>query len=289
MATHDPSWFDQMYNNRARVPEALGHLQRWATDSALARDAESRRLDVPFGRHASETLDIFPCVRHKAPVLFFIHGGYWRALDKSDHSFIAPVFTRAGACVVLPNYALCPGSKNAPVTIPDIVMQMVAALAWTRRNIANYGGDPDRITVIGHSAGGHLAAMMMACDWQAYAPDLPARLVRNAMSISGLHELEPIRRTPFLAGDLRLTPQQVAKASPARLPRPNFGSLYCIAGADESEEFLRQNLLIQQAWGRARVPLAEALPGLNHFTVLDALIQPGHRLHRLAMKLLGSA
>ncbi len=286
MTRYDPAWLDQMYNNRARVPEAPLFLQRWAATSALARESQSRRLDIAYGDGPSETLDVFPCARADAPVLVFIHGGYWRALDKSDHSFIVPAFSASSACVVLPNYALCPGTAEHPVTVPDIVMQMVKALAWTWRHVALYGGDPRRITVAGHSAGGHLAAMMLACDWRAYAADLPARLVKNALSISGLHELEPIRQTPCLANDLRLTAAQARKASPALLPRPPAGVLYSVVGGDESAEFLRQNRLIQQAWGKSRVPLAEAFPGLNHFSVLEALTQPGHRLHQLALRLL---
>ena len=179
------------------------------------------------------------------------------------------------------NYALCPA-----VTIPEIVLQMVKALAWTWRHIAAHGGDPARITVAGHSAGGHLAAMLLACDWPAHAPDLPQALVKNALSISGLYDLEPIRQTPFLQ-DLKLTPEQVRQASPVLLPRPTQGTLYSVAGGDESEEFLRQNRLIQQAWGAETVPVCESLPGLNHFSVLEALIAPGHRLHQLALELLG--
>lgn len=286
MKAADSQWLDVMYNNRARVPETPAILQGWAERSAAVRERLSRRLDIRYGPGPSETLDVFPSARDKAPVLVFLHGGYWRALDKSEHSFIAPPFVAAGACVVVPNYALCPGSPDSPVTVPRIVMQMVAALDWTWRNVARYGGDPRRITVAGHSAGGHLAAMMLACHWRAYRPDLPSRLVHNALSISGVYDLAPIRRTPFLAGDLRLTPAQVRKASPALLPRPPAGRLFSVAGGEESAEFLRQNLLIQQAWGRARVPLAEALPGLNHFTVLDALATPGQRLHQLALELL---
>jgi arylformamidase len=183
---------------------------------------------------------------------------------------------------VLPNYALCPA-----VSIPQITMQMVRALAWTWRHIAQYGGDPQRITVAGHSAGGHLAAMLLACDWRAYAPDLPADLLKNALSISGLYDLEPMRHTPFLKDSLRLTPEQVRQASPALLPRPSQGTLYSVAGANESAEFLRQNRLIQQAWGDKTVPVCESQPGLNHFSVLEALAEPSHRLHRLALDLLG--
>ncbi len=283
----DPKWFDDMYNNRALVPEHAGHLTDWANSSASVRRQESRRLDLKYGQALGETLDIFPSAKGHAPVLVFIHGGYWRGLDKAEHSFLAPAFTRAGACVVEPNYALCPGTPAQPVTIADITLQMVKALAWTWRNVALYGGDPSRITVAGHSAGGHLAAMLLACAWKAYASDLPAKLVRNALSISGLYELESIRRTPFLQGSLRLTPAQVRKVSPAWLPRPKWGVLTSVAGGNESAEFLRQNQLIQTAWGKKCVPVCEALPGLNHFSVLEALPRPGSRLNTLALDLLG--
>ena len=287
MNQSNPAWLDRMYNNRVRVPDHGAYFERWANQSARARAALPCKIDIPYGSGAAEMLDIFhaagPQVKTEegAPVVVFIHGGYWRSLDKSDHSFLAPALTAAGACVVIPNYALCPA-----VTIPQITMQMVAALAWTCRTIGKYGGDADRITVIGHSAGGHLAAMMVACLWRRYAADLPRRLVKNALSISGLYDLEPVRRTGFLA-DLRLTPEHVAQASPCLLPPPPDGTLVSVAGGDESEEFLRQNRLIQAAWGAKVVPVCESLPGLNHFSVLDALCEPGHRLRRLAFGLLG--
>lgn len=285
----DPAWLDSQYNNRALVPEHASHFERWARDSAAARADGDALLDVAYGHGNGETLDIFPAARQPgtapAPVLVFIHGGYWRSLDKADHSFLAPPFVKQGACVVVPNYALCPA-----VTIPDITMQMVKALAWVYRHIATHGGDPSRITVVGHSAGGHLAAMLLACQWPTYQADLPTALVKNALSISGLYDLEPLRHTPFLADSLRLTPEQVKQASPALLPSPvvhgGRGVLYTVAGGNESAEFLRHNQLIQQVWGRGVVPVCEALPGLNHFSVLEALVQSGHRLHQLARQLL---
>ena len=278
-------WLNRMYNNRLLVPDHAVHFARWAKDSERARQQQPRQLDLAYGSEPGEALDVFPSANaatgQKAPVLVFIHGGYWRSLDKSDHSFIAPAFTHAGACVVVLNYALCPA-----VSIPDIVRQMARALAWTWRHAAEFGGDPDRITVAGHSAGGHLAAMLMAQNGAAHAPGLPQALVRNALSISGLYDLEPIRQTPFLK-DLNLTPEQVLQASPAGLPRPQQGTLYSVAGGDESDEFLRQNRLMQLAWGVQTVPVCEPLPGLNHFSILEALTEPSHRLHQLTLELLG--
>ena len=281
MTRPDPAWLDRMYNNRALVPEHEAHFSRWRETSAQARGAQPCTLDLAFGASSGETLDVFPAAEPGAPVVVFIHGGYWRSLDKSEHSFVAPAFTSEGACVVIPNYDLCP-----LVTIPQITLQMVKALAWTYRNAARFGGDPKRITVVGHSAGGHLAAMLLTCLWPVHAKDLPANLVKNALSISGLYELESVMQTPFLKDSLRLTPAQVRQASPAWLPRPKNGVLYAIAGANESEEFLRHNALIEQAWGSQAVPVREALLGQNHFSIVEALIQPGHRLNDLALQLM---
>lgn len=286
MTTDDTAWLERMYNNRARVPESAEHLAQWTRDSAQARAATHGALDVRYGDAPSETLDIFPGAASDAPVFFFIHGGWWRSLDKSDHSFVAPPFVQRGACVVLPNYALCPGTERAPVTIPSIALQMVRALAWTWRHVASYGGDPSRITVAGHSAGGHLAAMLLACDWQAVAADLPAELVRNALSISGLHDLREIRHVPFLADSLRLTEADAQRASPALWPAPTRGTLYTVAGADESEAFHAQNAAIREAWGMKTVPVCELLPGLNHFSIVEALADPAHALHHHAVALL---
>ena len=284
MSLKDPAWLDSMYNNRSLVPDYATYFDRWMQASNAARSNQPCTLDVAYGKAPGEKLDVFPGADKDAPVVVFIHGGYWRSLDKADHSFVAPAFTTQGACVVVVNYDLCPA-----VTIPEITMQMVRALTWVYRNIAQHGGNPKRITVVGHSAGGHLATMMLACVWKAHAADLPVDLVKNALSISGLYDLEPLRHAPDVKDSLKLTPAQVRKASPALLPAPRKRTLYSVAGGIESAEFLRHNQLIQKAWGKKTVPVSEALPGLHHFSVLDALVDPAHRLHSLAQQLIAKA
>ena len=277
----DPNWLEAEYNNRARVPAFAEHLQYWREASAQARVAAHGRcrLDVPYGDSAAERLDVFRPERSPkggAPVMLFIHGGYWRSLDKADHSFVAPAFTRQGVCVVVPNYALCPA-----VTIPQIVMQMVKAVAWVWRYISTWGGDPNRIHLVGHSAGGHLTAMLLGCDWRAYAADLPPDLVKASVSVSGLYELDSIRMSPLLQQDLRLDDKQVLACSPAWMVPPINSQLYSVVGGLESEAFLSHNQLIQNAWGRQCVPLAQVIPGLHHFSIMDAFAQRGHPLNQL--------
>ena len=278
----DPTWLESQYNNRALVPDHAAILARWAADSARVRRADRCVLDLPYGESAQETLDIFlpPAAAEPAPVIVFIHGGWWRSLDKADHSFVAPALTAAGAVVVVPNYALCPA-----VTVDAIALQMTRALAWVWRNAAAHGGDPRRIVAAGHSAGGHLAALLLTCLWHKVGADLPPGLLRGAMAISGVFDLDPLHRTPFLQRDLRLTPASVRRLSPAHLPPPT-GPLFAVAGADESSEFVRHLDLIRAAWGGDAVPVSETIASANHFTVLDELARPGSRVHGLALKAL---
>lgn len=279
----DPDWLDAQYNNRALVPDHAEHFARWAAASAAARQGSpGAALDLRYGPAPKQTLDVFPAVGPApGPVLFFVHGGYWRSLDKSDHSFVAPAFNARGATVVVPNYDLCP-----QVTIEDIVRQLIDAVVWTLRHVAAHRGDPARIAVAGHSAGGHLTAMLLSCRWKQVDAELPAQPLTGGLSISGLYDLEPVRLAPYLAGDLRLTPASVRRLSPAFFPRPRV-PLMTVVGAEESEEFRRQNRLIRDVWGPTAVPVCEALPGANHFSVLGALVDPASRLHALALRLLG--
>ena len=286
MTTQNAAWHDSMYNNRALVPNFADHFSSWVEGSQAARTQLACQLDLAYGEGPNETLDIFPAKKPNAPVIVFIHGGYWRSLDKSDHSFVAPAMHDMGACVVVVNYALCPGTPTEPITIPDIALQMTHALAWVWKHIAKYGGNPQNVVVAGHSAGGHLAAMLLACDWKAVDPSIPTHWIQKALSISGLYDLTPLRKTPFLQESLQLTAAHAKMASPALWPRPKKGILYTVAGGDESEEFLRHNRLIHQTWGPKTVPVCEALPGLNHFSIVSDLTKKGTRLNALLKQLL---
>jgi len=293
MSRHDADWHDRQYNNRGRIPDHPAILQDWFDRSAAARRQLRSHLDQPYGDGGGETLDVFPAERaagddtsrtHQlpgAPILIYIHGGYWRALDKRDQSFIALPFVRTGAMVVLPNHALCPA-----VSVEHITLQLVRAVSWVYRHAAQFGGDAQRIVVAGHSAGGHLATMMLCCRWPEVAPDLPSRLVRSALSVSGVFDLAPLRHAPFLAPDLGLSATSAYRLSPLRMPAP-VGPLLAVVGGDESEAFLSQHRAIARAWGRRAVPICETVPGRHHMNVLNALAEPASHVHRLALGLLG--
>lgn len=280
MSRQSPAWFDQQYNNLARVANSAEILDRWRQASQLVRDRSRCALDIAYGAAPAERLDLFPSEVPNAPVMVFVHGGYWRALDKSDSSFVASAFTDEGAMVVIPNYSLCPD-----VGMERIPLQLVQALAWVWRHAAEYGGDPMRVVLVGHSAGGHLATMLNCCDWKAVAPDLPHHLVKGVLTISGVHDLGPIRQTPHLQADLRLDAETVRRLSPVQFPAPE-APVYAIVGGLESDEFRRQNRLIRQAWGRRVVPICEEIKGCNHFDILHDLADPQGRSHQLARRLL---
>ncbi len=271
--------YDLLYNPRLVVSGFERIFERWERDSERARASLEGYLDVPYGASDAEKLDIFKPRGESRGLLMYIHGGYWRSLDKKRFSFVAPALVQAGITVAIPNYALCPA-----VQVEDIVMQMVQACAWLYRNGANFGA-ANRLHLCGHSAGGHLAAMMLACLWPKYSPDLPKQVVAAALSISGLYDLTEIVKVPSVNGDVRLTEKAAPRVSPASMPPATDAPLYTAVGEKENEGFHIQNRLIAEKWGKVRradIPC----PGANHFTVLDQLCYPGSGLFRAVLKMM---
>ena len=267
-----PEFCGREYNNRALVPNFAEIFARWTDSSQAVRRRHAGLYDLAYGEQSAERLDLFPCPRNGAPLFVFFHGGYWRSLDKSDFSYIAPALVADGISVAVPNYDLAP-----KVTIDDIVMQSISSVAWLYRNAERYGFERDRIFVGGHSAGGHLTAMLMCVQWQSVGADLPADLVKGGVAVSGLYDLEPIRLAEFLNVDLKLDATGARKLSPAFMKPASRAPVITAVGGDESSEFKRQNSMIAQRWPenfRADVPM----PGFNHMTVCEQLANPGSPL-----------
>ena len=271
--------YDLLYNPRLTVSGYEQVFERWDRDSERARARLDCYLDVPYGPSDTETLDLFRAKGRSRGLLMFIHGGYWRSLDKKRFSFVAPPLVESEVTVAVVNYALCPA-----VEVADIVMQMVQACAWLYRNGANFGAPAAKLGVYGHSAGGHLAAMMLACEWPKYSRDLPRKVVAGAVSISGLYDLTEIAKAPSINGEVRLTEGTAVRASPAFLPPATDAPLTTAVGAEENEGFHIQNRLIAGKWASVhRADISSA--GKNHFTVLDDLGDPASRLFKAVLGL----
>lgn len=273
---------EREYNARAAIAEHPRIFARWTEQAAVTRRLRACLIDLPYGDTAHEKLDLFPARGESAPLLVFIHGGYWRSLDKSDFSWIAPPFVGEGIAVALLNYGLAPRTP-----MEDMVRQVLRALRWLYLRADRYAFDPERIVVCGHSAGGHLTAMSMAALWPQLDAQLPANLVKGGLAISGLYDLEPLLHAPFVNADLQLTPERAARLSPIHLPPATDAPLVTAVGALESSEFRRQNALIAQHWPR-NVLRDVPMPGCNHLTVCDELAQPGSALFEAALSLVRS-
>jgi arylformamidase len=235
------------YNNRARVPEHPAIIASWAADAAAYREANPPRI-VRYGDGERHTFDLFEV--GAGPAVMFIHGGYWQALDKNFFSHMARGLNALGVSVAVPSYDLCPN-----VRIGDIVEQMRAACATL------HAETNAPVIASGHSAGGHLAACLLATE--AHVP--------AAYAISGLFELKPLVPTR-INGALRLDDEEAEALSPLTWPAPEGKALHAVAGGAESSEYLRQSTAITEAWGADGVETRyEAITDANHFTVIAPL------------------
>jgi len=280
----DRAALDALYNLRAAVPEHPVYFERYARTSEAFRARWPGRLDLPYGDSDRQAIDLFlpPAGTGDGapPLLVFIHGGYWQALDRKDFSFVAGPLVEAGAAVALVGYDLAPG-----VDMDTIVSQVRRAIAWLHGNAGEQGFDASRIFIAGHSAGGHLAAMALATDWQELG--LPVDVVKGVFAISGVFDLDPIRRC-YLNDVVGLDDAQVRRNSPVRLPPRHHCNVTVTVGEDETTAFHEQSRAYADTLGRHGVPFdLVTLPGLDHFAIIMAMADKDHPAVRALCSQLG--
>ena len=272
---------DQQYNIQARIPDLIRRVEQMALASAQARRNLEALTDVSYGPTVDETVDIFPAAQPGAPILVFIHGGYWRSFSSKEFSLVARGPAGHGITVVIANYSLCP-----KVSISEITRQSRALIAWLYRHGQRYNGDPKRIFVCGHSAGGQQVGMLAATDWAGeYA--LPQNIIKGGIPISGIFDLSPLVYS-WLQPKLLLTHETVLRESPLlHIPRGGFPLLISL-GEDESSEFHRQSEAYLTAWQQQNLKGKLLVqPGKNHISAIEDLADPQSSFCRALIGFLG--
>ncbi|MDN3060103.1 alpha/beta hydrolase [Streptomyces hygroscopicus] len=265
-------WLDAEYNVRAGIPDHEEIFARWTAESERLRASAGERVvqSVGYGDHPNQAFDVYRPVASTGadPLLVFVHGGYWQSLDKSMFGFLAEPYTARGVCFVSLDYRLAPEAE-----MDDIVADVRAGVAEIARNAPQFGADPERIFIAGHSAGGHLATTLMATPWEDRG--LPRDLVRGACAISGLYDLEPIQAC-YLNDKLGMTPETARRNSPLRQAPAHPSPLIVTYGGDESSEFARQQAELVGAWSARGVPcqVVDQADG-HHFDAVERLAHDG--------------
>ncbi|MEE9289620.1 MAG: alpha/beta hydrolase [Alphaproteobacteria bacterium] len=272
-----PDELERHYNPRVAVPDFERHIETVRKMSAAARERLASRLDIRYGEGPLETLDVFPANRPQAPIHVYIHGGYWRLLDKSDYSVVAEPLVAAGATVVTLNYDLCPA-----VTLDDVVAETLRGITWVARNAADLGGDAGRIYLSGHSAGAHLAAMAIGHDWTAEA--LPADLVKGAVLVSGIYDPQPVLGISANQ-DIRLTREMARRNNACKRPPRGGGEVLVAVGGDETEGWIAQSRAYHRAAG-VRTDLL-VVPERHHFSVSYDMVDAERPLCRAMLAQMG--
>ncbi len=274
---YDQEALDRQYNNRLNVPGFATYLQRW---ELLSRETEKMFhciKDLRYGELSRELLDVYPSSFPNATTLVFIHGGYWQMFDKASFHFIARAFQPYGITTVLINYPLAPAN-----TIDQLVLSCRRAIVWLHQNLSAFNGNPNEVFVAGHSAGGHLAAMLMQTNWAELNVKLPADLVKGIVTLSGIFDLIPIRIS-YLNSVLKIDNEAAIRNSPARIPQVKRYPLILAVGEEESLEFKDQSAAMYSSTTAAgfSVRLLE-MPGENHFSIIETILDPDSAL-RVAM------
>ncbi|MEP7372698.1 MAG: alpha/beta hydrolase fold domain-containing protein [Chitinophagaceae bacterium] len=274
---YDKEALDRQYTNRLHVPDFATYIDRW---ESLSRQTEKEYpvfKDIAYGKLSREQLDIYPSPEPSSKTLVFIHGGYWHKFGKADSQFIAKAFRIYGITTVIINYPLAP-----EVSMDRILLSCREAIHWLYKNISGYNGDPNQIYVAGHSAGGHLAAMLLATDWKQF--DLADDVIKGVCAISGIFNLVPIRLS-YLNEVLSMDAGEALRNSPVQLLPASQCPLAIAVGAEETNEFLGQSDELYACW-KETVPVEIVkIPGLNHFSILETILDTDSTLHRVMRKL----
>ena len=274
MPTINPA-LEAEYNNRVLVPDHPTVFARWRRGSASVCASAPCTLDLAYGDHPRHKLDLFHATNPRGTVVF-IHGGYWRTLDKSDFSFLAKPFVDAGLSVAAINYRLCP-----TVRISDVAEDCRQALIWIIANGDAHDLPVERIALTGHSAGGHLVAMLYATDWRQRQCDVSCIL--GGLALSGVYDLAPLLACSMNA-DLLLDRETAHANSPIHFEPTMTVPLYLAVGAAESNAFRTQSRLLSAAWPTI-CDTPEEVENANHFTAVDFLAQPTHSMFQRVVRL----
>lgn len=265
------------FNPRIASNDAQGSLDRYVSRSAEARKALAGMCVVDeglrYGPAPKQTLDLYrpesgPGAR---PLVVFIHGGYWRALDKADHSFVVPPLIEAGAVVVNLNYDLCPD-----VTLDEVCDQVIAGVRHCQVKAAAWGADTERMVLIGHSAGAHLAARIL----NAPADDLgrPADVVYGVALISGIYEPQVVLRLPSVNDQAQIAPDVAGRNDCLATPPAGTAKFVVWAGGDEPEGWIDQSVQYAElVKGQGMNCTFFTLDHTDHFTVLEESFDTGSR------------
>jgi len=279
--TLTPAEMETHFNPRVAVPDAQDFLDAYAARSAAARESIPGRYDLRYGEGEKATLDLHAPegADGRNPLVLFFHGGYWRALDKSDHSFVAPPYLQAGAVVANVNYDLCPS-----VSLDVMVEQAAAALAFCRAQAREWGADPDAIHLVGHSAGAHLAATLLTRPWPERV--LPAHAVRSVTALTGIYEPSVILGVS-VNEEARIDAATAARHDCLGRPFTLRPRMLVAAGGDEPPGWQAQSTAFAADCRTAGLHTRhQTVPGGNHFTVLERAVTPGDPLCAAALALL---